>query len=123
MSRPTTYDDLPDYARQGHLVATIAAEFVVKYPSLGQHLLSALAEAERLGMTVQGGEIRLERTTEELDEALANHQRIWDNAEERYRKAFADPSTVEGVWQGIVNRHAADEGYPAIDFEAIEVTA
>ena len=118
MARPTTHDDLPDYQRAGHIVANIESEYVVKYPSLGQHLLAALAEAERLGLTVEAGVITLPKTTDELDEALTNAQRLWDNSADRYEAALADPESVEeGIWRKIINDWARENRRPEVEWD------
>ena len=124
MARPTTHDDLPDYIREGHRVAHVEAAFVVAYPSLGQHLLAALAEAERLGLTVEAGTITLPKTTEELDEALANAQRTWDHSAERYDAALLDPDSVEpGIWRKITNDWARENDRAEIVWDDSAVTA
>lgn len=118
MARPTTHDDLPDYLRAQHSVAHIEAEYVVKYPSLGQHLLAALAEAERLGLTVEAGAITLPKTDEELDNALTQAQRSWDVSAERYEKAVVDPESVEvGIWRKITNDWARENGLPEVEWD------
>ena len=124
MSRPETHADLPQYERGGHQVATVTADYVVKYPSLGHHLLAALAEAERLGMSIEDGVISIPKTTDELDAALAQRQRMWDNSAERYAKAAADPESVpESYWRGDVDRFAAAEGLEPINWGTSEQVA
>ena len=44
MTRPATYDDLPKHRTEGHLVADIPVARITAYPSLGMHLLAAIAE-------------------------------------------------------------------------------
>lgn len=124
MARPANHADLPDYVREGHRVAHIEAEYVVKYPSLGQHLLAALAEAERLGLDVEAGTITLPKTTEELDKELADAQQSWDYSHERYANAASDPSVVEpGIWRKITNDWARENDLPEIEWDAEAVDA
>lgn len=90
MSRPTSPDDIEEYYRRGHRVAEIPADYITRYPSLGMHLLAALAEAERLGLTVKDGEITIELTDEELDRKIQSAQRSWDVGKEMHDKYLAD---------------------------------
>lgn len=79
MSRPSSHDDLTDWQRQGHLVALIASDYITRYPSIGQHLLAAVAEADRLSLLREDdGTIRIPLTAGELDAKLRSDQRSWD---------------------------------------------
>lgn len=93
MTRPASPEDLEEYYRRGHSVATIPADYITRYPSLGMHLLAALAEAERLGLQVENGEITIPLTEEELDHKVKSAQRSWDTGKEMHDKYLAD-----GAW-------------------------
>lgn len=116
MARPSMHEDLEDYQRQGHLVASIPTDYITRFPTLGVHLLNALIEAELLGLEVDGGQIRLDRTTEELDEALAAAQRNWDNIQGYYDRATETPWFDEEYRRSWVDRHAKENGLPAIQW-------
>lgn len=118
-TRPTSHDDLPDYQRQGHLVAQIPADHITRYPSLGQHLLAALAEADHLQLVrTPDGAIRIPRTTEELDASLAGAQKNWDTSARWYEDARMDPAAVE-VWKrSSVDHWAKAEGRDPIVWDA-----
>lgn len=90
MTRPSSPEDLEEYNRRGHSVATIPADYITRHPSLGMHLLAALAEAERLGLQVENGEITIPLTDEELDYKVKAAQRSWDSGKELYEKYLAD---------------------------------
>ena len=120
MTRPTTHDDLPDYRRQGHLVAHIPSDYVTRWPSLGQHLLAALAEADRLGLTRAGdGRIEIPLTDKELDDALKSAQRSWDTSAEWYATA-RDGGEVETWKRNSIDNWARQEGRDPIDWDAFE---
>jgi hypothetical protein len=120
ITRPTSYDNLADYQREGHLVAQITAEYAVRFPSLGQHLLAALAEAKHLGLEVEDGTIRIARTTDELDASLASEQRSWDHIRDYYLKAVDDPASItEPYRRGWVDTFATNEGLPAIEWPEV----
>ncbi|MEO5317634.1 hypothetical protein PV761_03435 [Arthrobacter sp. CC3] len=90
MTRPTSPADLEDYQTRGHRVATIPSDYITRYPSLGQHLLAALAEAGRLGLAIEDGEIVIPLTETELDNKLQSAQRSWDAGKELHDKYLAD---------------------------------
>ena len=89
MARPENHEDLDDWTRKGHIVATVHSEHLTRFPSLGMRLLAALAEAERLGLTLQDGEITIPPTAEELDKKLETHQRSWDYNLARWQRLVA----------------------------------
>lgn len=121
MSRPTTHDDLEDYVRKGHVVASIPSTYITRYPSLGQHLLAALAEADRLGLTVTtDGDIVIDLTTDELDTQLKSAQRSWDYDEASYRKAVAG-EPIEQWRRSGVDRWARTEGMDPVAWDASAV--
>lgn len=115
MSRPVTHDDLPEYDLKGHVVATIPATHITRFPSLGQHLLAALAEASRIGLTLDGDDIVIDKTVDELDAHLKSRQSLWDYAQARYEKAAAG-EPIESYMHYSVNQFAKDEGLPAIEW-------
>ena len=90
MSRPESPEDLEEYYRRGHEVATIPSDYITRFPSLGMHLLAALAEAERLGLQVENGAITIPLTQEELDAKIKSAQRSWDTGKEMHDKYLAD---------------------------------
>ena len=116
MSRPATHDDLDTYARKGHVVATIPSTFITTYPSLGQHLLAALAEAQRLGLTIVEDAITIPLTADELDTRLSNAQNSWDYQQGKYR-AIETGEILES-WQryGVIE-WAKGEGLPLPTFD------
>lgn len=116
-TRPTSYDDLTDWQKQGHQVAAVTPEFVVRYPSLGQHLLAALAEAEHLGMTVVDGVITIELTDDELQRKLKAEQRSWDTTRDWYHAAVADPSAIDSWKHSSINAWATREGLDPIAWD------
>lgn len=122
-SRPTSHSDLPDHIREGHTVATVVADYVVAYPTVGAHLLAALTAAEALGLDISDGQIRVPKTTAELDRHLEVQQHDWDHRKQEYVNALADPSPVAPEWRrGAVNRWAKAEGVREIEW-ATEVSA
>lgn len=119
VTRPKSVEDLSDWESRGHSVFTIDATYCIRYPSLGQHLLAALAEAERLGMTVTDGLVEMPKTTDELDQILAGKQRNWDNDKNAYLKALDDPTTCPDWRRNSLNAWARAEGVQEIDFEQV----
>lgn len=123
-TRPECHEDLEDYQTNPHVVAKIDAPYLVRYPSLGLHLLAALNEAKTLGLRVSNdGEILLPRSDVELNAALRQAQSVWDGNRDRYLRAAADPASItEGYQRNWVNRFAEAENLPAIVWDA-EVSA
>lgn len=121
MSRPSTHDDLPDYTRQGHLVAHVPSDYITRYPSLGQHLLAALAEADTLGLVrTPEGRIEIPRTDEELDQSLEQAQRSWDYNLRRYEGVLAgDAKACPDYMRSTVDAWAKDEDRDPIDWTAV----
>lgn len=117
-TRPTTFDDLNDYERAGHIVATVNSDFIVKHPSLGMHLLAAISEAPRLGMVVEDGVISVPLTDAELEAKLTAAQRSWDASRDWYEAARADAAATESWKRHSVDRWATAEGLPAIEWPA-----
>jgi len=118
MARPQAWEDLEDYARKGHVIASIPSTFITRHPSLGAHLLAALAEAGRLGLTVEGDEIVIEQTTEERAAALASAQRSWDYSHEKYEAWIAGTLADDGLrsfYEHGAARFAKSEGLPLPD--------
>ena len=116
MSRPTSHADLPDYARKGHVVASIPATFITRYPSLGQHLLAALAEAERLGLVIDGDDIVIPKDDDELDVALRSAQSSWDTSKRWYDEA-RNGEVIDSWKRHSVITHARTEGLPVPGFD------
>lgn len=98
MTRPESHEDLDAYERRGHNVATIPSTYITKYPSLGQHLLAALAEAERLGLEVNEDMIVIPLTAEELDGKLKDAQRHWDQGKAQYEQYLRDGQWPKYSW-------------------------
>jgi len=118
MSRPESVEDLTDWQRKGHHLATITAGSITRHPSLGQHLLAALAEADRLGLQVENDEIVIPLNEEELEKALRSAQRSWDYNQTAYTEAVADPSSAEGWRRSGINSWASEEGLPTVEWPA-----
>ena len=87
MTRPATHDDIPAYERKPVEMARIAPSAFMEFPTLAPHLAAVLAEAHALGLVLDAddGTIGRERTTDELDAALASKQRFWDLGEKDYQ--------------------------------------
>lgn len=122
MSRPESHDDLSDWQRQGHLVALIPSDHITRHPALGQHLLAAIAEADRLGLVrEEDGSIRIPFTTEELDAKVAGEQRSWDYNHERYEKSIAgDVEACPTYMRNSVDMWAVAEGRDPVDWAALD---
>lgn len=119
-TRPKTIEDLTEWDRRGHHVATVTANQIVNYPSLGQHLLAALAEAERLGFDVKDGEIVIPLTAEELEKKLEQKQRAWDNDQADYRKALAGEPTY--AWRrNTIDAWAKGEALEPVNWDEVPV--
>ena len=116
MSRPTSHADLSDYVRKGHVVASIPATFITRYPSLGQHLLAALAEAERLGLPIDEDDIVIPKTDDELDAALKSAQHSWDTSHRWYAEA-RNGEVIDSWKRHSVITHATAEGLPVPKFD------
>ena len=93
MTRPSSPADLKDYETKGHTVARIESAHITRHPSLGQHLLSALAEADRLGLVIDDGEILIPLTEEEPDRKVKSAQDSWDFGKDVYEGFLKS-----GVW-------------------------
>ena len=122
MARPETHDDLYDHQRQGHLVAIIPSEFITRYPSLGHHLLAAIAEADHLGLIRDDdGAIRIAQTDGELDAKLDSAQRSWDYSAERWEKSMAgDPAACPSYMRTTLDMWAKAEGRDLVDWSALD---
>ena len=112
MSRPTSPDELDDYERQGHRVANIDSSYITRYPSLGMHLLAALAEAAHLGLEVkEDGEIIIPLTEEELTRKVESAQRSWDYGKKQHEEYLESGEwpTYSYLW----NNYLTAEGIEA----------
>lgn len=119
-TRPASHDDLANHQREGHLVAVIPSDYITRHPSLGQHLLAALAEADRLGLVVDAnGSIRIPKSTEELDAALASAQRNWDTTVSWHAAALEDPTSVESWKRNSVDQFCVAESLAAITWPEV----
>jgi hypothetical protein len=91
MTRPSSHNDLSNYDRKGLTIANIyGGDAMLEHPTIGQHLTAALVEAQRLGLSIKGGDIMTVLTAEELDAKLATAQADWDRGEEAYLKYLED---------------------------------
>lgn len=90
MSRPAVAADIDAYYLKGHTVAVIHSENLIRYPSLGKHLLASLAEAAHLGLEVGEGEIIIPLTDEEIARKIETEGRSWDFGKEAYEKYLND---------------------------------
>lgn len=93
MSMPQTIEELSEWQKKGHTVATIPADYITKYPSLGMHLLAALAEAEHLGLTITDGEIIIPLNDDEIATKIKSAQDSWTYGKNAYEKFLED-----GTW-------------------------
>lgn len=116
MSRPTTHADLPDYVRKGHVVATIPATYITRFPSVGMHLLAALEEAERLGLQIDGDDIVVPKSRDELDSELRNAQTLWDT-HKRWYDEVSNGEVIDSWKRYSVITHAKAEGLPVPEFD------
>jgi|GEM_PF-5605907 len=98
MTRPSSTEDLDEYDVRGHRVATIPSHYITTYPSLGMHLLGALAEAGRLGLDVEDGEITIPLTEKELATKIKSAQRTWDLGKGVYEKYLEDGQWPDSYW-------------------------
>jgi len=91
VTRPSSHDDLSNYDRKGSTIASIyGGDAMLEHPTVGQHLTAALAEAQRLGLSIKGGDIATILTEEELDAKLLKAQADWDRGQDAYMKYQAD---------------------------------
>jgi len=91
MTRPSSHEDLSNYDRKGSTLAIIySGDAALEHPTVTQHLMAALAEAQRLGLGIKGGEIATIPTEAELDKKLATAQSDWDRGEAAYMKYQED---------------------------------
>lgn len=122
MSRPESFDELDDWRRAGHQVATIAAEHLTRDPVLGASLLAALARAAELGWR-DGDNIRIPLTDSERDASLTAAQRGWDAQSTFYADAQDDPSSVSKHVRYTVDSFAKSEGLDPIEWPVEAVSA
>lgn len=122
MSRPDSHDDLIDWQRQGHLVAQIPSEHLTRHPSLGAHLLAAVAEADRLGLVREDdGSIRIPLTDDELDAKVKSEQRSWDYNAERWEKSIqGDPEACPTYMRSTLDAWAKADGRDLVDWAALD---
>jgi len=117
-TRPKSVADLTEWDLRGRTIATIDSQHLVKFPSLGLHLLAALAEAERLGLTVKDGEIVDPLTDEEIGAKVIAKQKSWDYDRAAYEKARGG-EPVESWRRYQVDNFAAAEGLAPIDWPEV----
>ena len=123
MSRPSTHDDLPDYAK-ATVLATFQTHEIIDRPELTAAYAAFVKAAERIGGVVKDGTVTLPLTRVQLDQKLADAQRTWDTLNKRYtevRQAVEnnDLRSLEQRWQDYehygLRRHATEEGLPVFD--------
>jgi len=91
MTRPSSHEDLSNYDRKGSTIASIyGGDGMLEHPTVAQHLTAALAEAQRLGLSIKGGDIATILTEDELDAKLLKAQGDWDRGAEAYRQYQED---------------------------------
>lgn len=120
-TRPTSIDDLPDYAQQGHRLATVnLSDKFVGYPELGRILMDALIEARRAGLSISDdGEIVIPLAADEIEAKVEAAQRSWDYDRDRYLTALDDPAKIEQDYlRRTVDKFAEREGLAPIEWDA-----
>lgn len=128
MARPSNFSDIAEWQRSPDTVASIdlslvdltieSAPVFTKVAELGQ-----LLEACGLNVKMDGSRLKADRskTPAQLTNMLIKEQADWDKARKRYLEAIEDPSSVEELWiRNSIDRHAKDEGLPAIEWPADE---
>ena len=130
-SRPTTHNDLYSHQRENVKLATISKDLLeVEDLDLIAPLIALLKAARDAGFIVKNdGEytIERERTTEELDDALKIHQRLWDTGKELYEQGLQNnfQELANGKLRAsrfYVDRYLSAEGIPPIDWAKYEET-
>ena len=123
MSRPSTHDDLPNYAK-ATVLATFQTHEITDRSELTAAYAAFVKAAERIGGVVKEGTVSLPLTRVQLDKKLADAQRTWDTLNKRYtevRQAVEnnDLRSLEQRWQDYehnsLRRHAVTEGLPLFD--------
>ena len=117
MARPESFDDLPKYARQGHLVCTVPKDYLTAFPEVGGHLLAALMAADKAGMERDGDDVVIPLTESERAQKLDEHQRMWDNGAATYEAAKAGVA-LDSYRQYTAKSHAGSEHLPIPKFDA-----
>lgn len=128
MARPSNFSDIAEWQRRPDTVASIdlslvdltieSAPVFAKVAELGQ-----LLEACGLNVQMDGSKLKADRskTPAQLTNMLIKEQADWDRSRKRYLEAIEDPSSVEDKWiRDSIDRHAKDEGLPAIEWPAEE---
>ena len=116
MARPESFDDLPKYARQGHLVCTVPKDYLTAFPEVGGHLLAALMAADKAGMERDGDDVVIPLTDAERAQKLETSQRSWDHSHDLYERASAGEPLDR--WQRYDARnHATAEKLPVPEFD------
>lgn len=128
MARPSGFNDLdawrisPDKIVDidlGQVDLTIeSAPVFAKVAELGKLL-------EGCGLTVKmvGSNLTATRAKSpaEMTRMLISEQSAWDDLRKRYLEAIEDPSSVTDSWRrNSIDRHAKNEGLPAIEWPAEE---
>ena len=91
MTRPSSHEDLSNYEREGSAIASIhGGDAMLNHPTVAQHLMAALVEAQRVGLSVNGGTITTILTEEELAAKVAVAQERWDLGQKTYKQYLAD---------------------------------
>lgn len=128
MARPSSFSDISEWQRSPDTVASIdlslidltveSAPVFAKVAELGQ-----LLEACGLNVQMDGSKLKADRskTPAQLTNMLTKEQGDWDEARKRYLEAIEDPSSFEEYWiRNSIDRHAKNEGLPAIEWPADE---
>lgn len=130
MSKPTCFDDLDDYEKQGPLAFTINTETILRMPHKVAAALLNLADAAdgAVGLTPEEGTgwrtdsgvtFRCTLTDEEKEQNLTRAQERWDLTAEMYEKAARSEKGGYVSKYG-VNQWAKDEGREPIDWSYLD---
>lgn len=128
MSRPTRFEDLSEYDRQGPEIARIDYAYLMSLPrrtivrllkvteALDQGVASGLLDKE--GDQEQNDTVtyRLRPTAKDRERKLRAAQGQWDGLKERYEQALEDPGSIPEWCRYGVARWAKEEGLPAPDW-------
>lgn len=107
--RPSTFDDLHESERKGHVLLSMDADKIQENWGLGgaQKTLTMLAFLEKQGAEIvtteypRHTEAHLPLSEAELQEKLAHKQRMWDRGERVYQHILSSPLnavTMEDRW-------------------------
>ncbi len=132
MTRPTTFNDLPESDRRGYTAFTINSDMLMRLPIKVAAVLLNLAQAadEATGLevdegrenwrTADTGTFRVPLTEDEKEGRLRNAQRAWDNSSAQYETVTSGGKLVGYVWRWSLDKWAENEGRESIDWDAYD---